>query len=90
MNRLCFLLILLASVSAIAQITDEQQIRQISQAWMDAYNRNDAAAATALYAEDGYYVSQHLSNGIIQGREAIKANIQLAINGGGHIDSIES
>jgi hypothetical protein len=30
------------------------------------------------------------SNGIIQGREAIKANIQLAINGGGHIDSIES
>ncbi len=89
MTRLCLLLIALLSVNVIAQTTDEQMIRQIPQAWMDAYNRNDAVAATALYAEDGYYVSQHLPTGIIKGWEAIKANIQRGIDGGGHIDSIE-
>jgi uncharacterized protein (TIGR02246 family) len=89
MRRLCLLFVLFSSIYSFAQTTDEQQIRQIPQIWMEAYNHNDAAAATALYADDGYYVSQHLSTGIIQGREAIKANIQRGIDSGGHVDSIE-
>lgn len=63
-------------------------MRRIAEGWKEAYNRNDAAAGAALYAEDGYYVSQHLSTGIIQGREAIRANIQRGIDSGGHLDSI--
>jgi len=56
---------------------------------MDTYNRKDAAATAALYANDAYYVSQHVRGGIIQGHAALQANIQRGIDGGGHIDSIE-
>ncbi|HTP12234.1 MAG TPA: DUF4440 domain-containing protein [Bacteroidota bacterium] len=95
MKRLSILLLLVTSVSAQqkfaspSQSADEQQIRRIAEEWKDTYNRNDAAAGAALYAEDGYYVSQHLTTGIIQGRDAIRANIQRGIDSGGHVDSIE-
>lgn len=56
---------------------------------MDAYNRKDAAATAALYASDAYYVSQHLRDGIIQGHDALQANVQRGIDSGGHLDSIE-
>jgi len=92
MPRIFLLILLLAATAAYPQSstsTDEQQIRQVPQLWMDAYNHNQAGKAAALYADDAYYVSQHVRSGIIQGREAIKANIQRGIDGGGHVDSIE-
>lgn len=95
MKRLFILLLLTSSMFAqqktanSPQINDEQQIRRIAEEWKDTYNRNDAAAGAALYAEDGYYVSQHLTTGIIQGRDAIRANMQRGIDGGGHVDSID-
>jgi uncharacterized protein (TIGR02246 family) len=89
MDRLCLFVVALFSITAFAQTSDEQQVRQISQSWMESYNRKDAAATAALYASDAYYVSQHVRGGIIQGHDALQANIQRGIDGGGHIDSVE-
>lgn len=86
---ICVALIASAQQKKPAMSADEQQIRAIAEKFKDAYNRNDGTAAAALYAEDAYYVSQHVRGGILQGREAIKANIEKGAGGGGHIDSIE-
>lgn len=92
MKTLC--LFLLVAVSALAQQDaplpgDEQQLRHIGDQWKDDYNRKDAAALAALYSPDACYVSQHVKGGMIHGRDAIRANHQRGIDGGGHIDSIE-
>ena len=47
-----------------------QQIRALRIKFDEAFNRNDAAAVAALYAEDGVWVS--LKNGAFHGRQAIE------------------
>jgi uncharacterized protein (TIGR02246 family) len=47
-----------------------EQIRVLRIKFDEAFNRNDAAAVAALYAEDGVWVS--LKNGAFHGRQAIE------------------
>jgi uncharacterized protein (TIGR02246 family) len=47
-----------------------QQIRALRIKFDEAFNRNDAAAVAALYAEDGVWVS--LKNGAFHGRQVIE------------------
>ena len=47
-----------------------QQIGALRIKFDEAFNRNDAAAVAALYAEDGVWVS--LKNGAFHGRQAIE------------------
>jgi len=64
------------TVPALAQQKDTvdpqtaQQIRALRIKFDEAFNRNDAAAVAALYAEDGVWVS--LKNGAFHGRQAIE------------------
>jgi len=64
---------------------DGPALRQVAEAWKDAYNAGDAGRVAALYAEDGQYLSAHVA---ARGREAIRAYFQRGIDAGGHIDAI--
>jgi ketosteroid isomerase-like protein len=67
----------------------EADLRRSALAFREAYNRNDVEGLAALYAEDAAYVSPHVPDLMIRGREAIKANWQRGIALGGYIDTIE-
>ena len=64
---------------------DGPALRQVAEAWKDAYNAGDAGRVAALYAEDGQYLSAHVA---ARGREAIRAYFQRGIDAGGHVDAI--
>jgi len=68
---------------------DDRALRQIAEDWRRAYNNGKAAAVAALYTEDAYYLTQHFATGIIHGRPAIQAYVQLGINADYHVDSIK-
>jgi uncharacterized protein (TIGR02246 family) len=68
---------------------DEKAIRHIAEQWKDSYNRGDAATIAALYTEDADYLTQHFATGIVHGRSAIRAYVQLGVDAKYHIDSIE-
>jgi uncharacterized protein (TIGR02246 family) len=91
MKILSLLPLLLIATSVLAQhpSADDQQLRDVATLWKEAYNRKDAKAVAHLYADDAYYVSQHVPGGFIHGRKAILANTERGISGGGHVDSIE-
>jgi uncharacterized protein (TIGR02246 family) len=65
---------------------DEAAIRQVSEDWIRFYNAGDAAKVTALYTDDGYYLSAHI---LAHGRQAIEAYWERGIKAGGHIDFIK-
>ena len=65
------------------------ELRQRVKKFKDAYNANDVAALASLYAEDADYVSPHVPDLMIHGRERITENFENGIAMGGHIDSIE-
>src|SRR5271165_4786792 len=50
----------------------EQQIRALAAKYDEAFNRNDAAAVAALYAQDGVNATPHA--GTFHGRQAIEEN----------------
>jgi ketosteroid isomerase-like protein len=54
------------------QVTDDQYA-ELQKNFSDAYNRKDADAMAAAFAEDGIRVTP---SGIFQGREAIRRNLQ--------------
>lgn len=56
--------------------------------WKDAYNSGDAKNLEPLYAEDAQYISSHVEGLVAEGRQALLANFQKGMSGGGHIDSI--
>ncbi len=56
-------------------VNEATAIRQRVEAYVDAYNRQDAAAVAALWSEDGVYVSQDTGERIV-GREAIAEMFQ--------------
>ena len=60
-------------------------IRDIAEAWVSFYNAGDSKALTALYTEDGYYVSAHI---LAQGHAAIEKYWAAGIAAGGHVDFI--
>jgi uncharacterized protein (TIGR02246 family) len=49
-----------------------QQIRELANKYVEAYNRQDPVSVAALYAEDGVNVTPH--NGTFHGRQAIEKN----------------
>ena len=66
--------------------TDDVDIRQISEDWINFYNAGDAAKVAALYTEDGYYLSAHI---LAHGRQAIQGYWERGIKAGGHINFIK-
>lgn len=51
-------------------VVTEQQMKLAMQAYIDAFNRNDAEGIVALYAEDAT-VEDPVGTEVVQGREAI-------------------
>src|SRR5438045_1319351 len=53
----------------------------VGKQYAEAYNRKDAAAVAALFADDAVRVTDR---GIIQGREAIQKSTEAGLEAGGH------
>jgi uncharacterized protein (TIGR02246 family) len=53
----------------------------VGKQYIEAYNRKDAAAVAALFADDAVRVTDR---GIIQGREAIQKSTAAGLEAGGH------
>ena len=63
-------------------------LQQVIDQWKQGYNDGDAAKVAGLYAEDAYYLTQHYVTGVIHGRAAIQAYVQLGVGAHYRIDSI--
>jgi uncharacterized protein (TIGR02246 family) len=70
--------------------SDKKEILKIVEQWKEGYNSGDAAKVAALYKEDAYYLTQHFITGIVRGRAAIQAYVQLGVDSRYHIDSIRT
>lgn len=68
--------------------THEEELQPLIHDWMNAYNLKDAGRLAAFYDENANYISAHVPELVLQGREAIQANFQRGMNAGGHIDGI--
>src|SRR5437764_2682806 len=78
--------VLLGATSlAIAQqsipVTDDEVFQQVQKQFAEAYNRKDVQAMAALFTENGLRVTP---SGIFNGRDAIRRNMQEAIEMGVH------
>lgn len=60
---------------------DEARMKQALQAYIDAFNRSDAEAIAALYA-DGATIEDPVGSPLKQGREAIAAFYRMAVKTG--------
>ncbi len=69
---------------------DKNEILKIVDQWREGYNSGNASAVAELYTEDAYYLTQHFITGIIRGRAAIQAYVQLGVDAKYHIDSIRT
>lgn len=67
---------------------DRIRIDQLANEWKDAYNSNDTAKLASLYTEDAEYVSPHVANLILRGRENIVMNFHRGRTSGGQIDTV--
>jgi ketosteroid isomerase-like protein len=80
-----FCVLLGAATSAIAQqsppITDDEVFQQVQKQFAEAYNRKDVNAMAGLFTENGLRVTP---SGIFSGRDAIRRNMQEAIEMGIH------
>lgn len=65
-------------------------VLQIIEQWKDGYNNGEAFKVAALYTKDAYYLTQHFITGIIRGRAAIQAYVQIGVDDHYHIDSIRT
>ena len=72
---------------AIAE--DDAAVRKLPEEWKRDYNRGNAAGVAALYTEDAYYLTQHFATGIVHGRQAIQAYVQIGVDAHYQVDSIE-
>lgn len=93
-----FLLLTFLVISALFTTSQTQvnrntkefsEFRQNVEKWKNAYNSGDAQNLVPLYSEDATYSSSHVPGLEAIGREALIANFQKGISGGGHIDIIE-
>src|SRR4051794_11478565 len=86
-----FILGVLASATVVLLMTGPARSEPIDPAtspfaavgkqYIEAYNRKDAEAVAALFADDAVRVT---ASGIIQGREAIKKSTEAGLEAGGH------
>ena len=67
---------------------DRQEILNIIEKWKEGYNNNKAAMVAGLYSKNAYYLTQHFVTGIVHGRKAIQAYVQLGANAKYRIESI--
>ncbi len=67
-------------------MSDDADIRQVSEDWIRFYNAGDAAKVVGLYTEDAHYLSAHI---LAHGRQEIQAYWERGIKAGGHIDFIK-
>ena len=68
---------------------DVNAIRRIPVLWKNNYNSGNSAGVASLYTENADYLTQHFISGIIHGRAAIQAYVQLGVDARYHIDSIQ-
>ena len=68
---------------------DVNAIRRIPVLWKNNYNNGNAAGVASLYTENADYLTQHFISGIVHGRAAIQAYVQLGVDARYHIDSIQ-
>lgn len=68
---------------------DDAALRKIPEEWQRHYNNGNAAGVAALYTEDAYYLTQHFATGIVHGRAAIQAYVQIGVYAHYRVDSIE-
>ena len=59
------------SISAAALAQDKATIEKLNNAWTAAFNKGDAQAVAAMYAEDAYVLPP--GSDIVKGRAAIEA-----------------
>ena len=100
MKYLLFLAGVFAMGTNIAQQTGEivsvnpgdegllEEFNSQVQQWMWAYNSGDAKNLIPLYDVHARYVSSHVEGLEANGRDALIANFQKGISGGGHLDEI--
>lgn len=97
--RLCVLILIcinpltaqkqkIAETSIPSETAMLQELRQSVERWRIAYNANDLTSLGSFYSDDILYVSPHVPNLIISGRETLTKNFARGISGGGHIDSV--
>jgi ketosteroid isomerase-like protein len=77
----CSLAVLIGSAAAQEKQVTDDQYAELQKNFAEAYNRGDAAAMAAAFAEDGIRVTP---SGIFQGRDAIRRNLQDALHMGLH------
>ena len=71
MRRVVILAICLALLTTPALAQTKSMIQQLNGEWMAAFNKGDAAALAALYAEDAYVLPAGAE--MVKGRKAIQA-----------------
>jgi ketosteroid isomerase-like protein len=77
----CSLSVLVGSAAAEEKQVTDDQYAELQKNFAEAYNRRDAAAMAAAFAQDGIRVTP---SGIFQGRDAIQRNLQDALDMGLH------
>jgi uncharacterized protein (TIGR02246 family) len=72
MLRILALILCLALASATSALAQTAaSIQKLDDAWSDAFNKGDAAAVAAMYAEDAYLLPP--GHDMVKGRAAIEA-----------------
>jgi ketosteroid isomerase-like protein len=77
----CSLAVLIGSTVAQENQVTDVQYAALQKNFAEAYNRKDADAMAAAFAEDGI---RGTPSGIFQGRDAIRRNLQDVLNMGLH------
>jgi ketosteroid isomerase-like protein len=77
----CSLAVLIGSAAAQDMRVTDDQYAELQKNFAEAYNRKDADAMAAAFAEDGIRVTP---SGIFQGRADIRRNLQDVLNMGLH------
>ena len=77
----CSLAVLIGSAAAQEKQVTDDQYAELQKNFAEAYNRKDADAMAAAFAEDGVRVTP---SGIFQGRDAIRRNLQEVLHMGLH------
>ncbi len=72
--------VLLSGSAALAAHHEEAAYEKLIEDWATAYNDGDAAAVARLYVEDGIRMPPDLP--LVEGREAIEAQVQDGIDQG--------
>jgi ketosteroid isomerase-like protein len=84
-RKFVIVLVLGAASPAVAQqirtTTDDEVFQQLQKQFAEAYNRKDVNAMAELFTENGLRVTP---SGIFNGRDAIRRNMQEAIEMGVH------